>query len=82
MEFPDRTTPVTSRIFLYSGTDMRSPEVPPPPQLFGKDNFYFEEVLVKVKILLAISDTLDISRDYIFFTEMQFGLQFYHARCP
>eukprot|EP01117_Protostelium_nocturnum_P018942 TRINITY_DN8044_c0_g1_i1.p1 TRINITY_DN8044_c0_g1~~TRINITY_DN8044_c0_g1_i1.p1 ORF type:complete len:378 (-),score=75.71 TRINITY_DN8044_c0_g1_i1:52-1185(-) len=40
MEFPDRTTPVTSRIYLFNGSDAAHSEIPPPTI----KSFYFEQV--------------------------------------
>jgi len=45
MEFPDTTTPLCTRLYLYFGSDMKSPpELPPPLQ----NSIYFEEVVVTI----------------------------------
>jgi hypothetical protein len=52
MEFPDTTmTPLCTKIYLYYGSDMKSPpELPPSPP----NSLYFEEVIVKVHFLKDI----------------------------
>eukprot|EP01112_Ceratiomyxa_fruticulosa_P014404 TRINITY_DN4120_c0_g1_i4.p1 TRINITY_DN4120_c0_g1~~TRINITY_DN4120_c0_g1_i4.p1 ORF type:complete len:413 (+),score=74.42 TRINITY_DN4120_c0_g1_i4:749-1987(+) len=44
VEFPDGTTPITSRIFLYSGHDPQNPAL----QTLSPSSLYFEDVLVRV----------------------------------
>jgi len=45
MEFPDTTmTPLCARIYLYYGSDMKSPPELPPPS----NTLYFEEVIAKI----------------------------------
>lgn len=46
MEFPDRTTPVTSRIYLFNGQDSKHPEIPNISS--SLKNYYFEQVNASV----------------------------------
>ena len=47
MEFPDRTTPVASRIIIYNGNDANSPIL---PNYISKSDyqFYFEEIVIQI----------------------------------
>lgn len=47
MEFPDRTTPLASRIIIYYGSNPKLPEMPPILSL-SKDKPYFEEIMVQL----------------------------------
>jgi len=44
MEFPDRTTPISSRILLYTGPNAMSPELAPT----NSNCLYFEEISVQI----------------------------------
>jgi len=45
MEFPNRTTPVANKIFIYVGNKIQTPELPPHPI---PNSLYFEETIVKI----------------------------------